>query len=272
MTLGRNFPDDFERKTCKSGRSPYSGEDRGRGPVSHVGTRPPSGGEALCYNFPSLLRREIVEVVKSMMVSFGRKLSLMAAVAALSVLVVTPGCTGFFVNQPDSVTIIPNAPSLTPGDTQSFMAQAAYSNNSSVKDVTKSATWTTSDTCVVAIINSGANSGNATDVGTGGSATVTASYSGVTGTATASVPTGLTINPCPEQVVGNFLQVVYNVGSQPVTFVANGSSGGVSWISDNPSAVSINASTGQATFPAAGPANITATAGTETATMHIVVQ
>lgn len=203
------------------------------------------------------------------MLSSEEKLRSIALFAALLLLGSMVGCTGFFVNAPTSVTISPSAPSLTSGQQQSFTAQAAFSDNTT-KNVKSSATWTTSDPCVVAIITSGANAGNATDVGSGGSATITASYNGVSGTATATVTTGLTINPCPEQVVGTFPEVVYKVGSS-ATFTANGATGTPGWTSSNSSVVNIT-SAGSATFPTAGTATITATAGTTQGTLFITVQ
>ncbi len=206
------------------------------------------------------------------MPSIERKLSLIALLASLIVLVAAPACKGFFVNAPTSVTVTPSNPTLLPGQTQSFAAQAAFSDNTT-KNVTASATWSTSDPCIMAIITSGVNAGNATDVGTGGSATITASYNGVSGTATPTTPTGLTINPCPEKVVGNFPQVFYSVGTLNVTFTAVGASGGVTWVSDTPGVVNFaSAGNGAVTFPGAGTAKITATAGTETASLFITVQ
>jgi len=213
------------------------------------------------------------------MLNSGRKLSLIAALVALSLLVVAPGCTGFFVNQPNTVTVTPNAPSLTSGQTQAFSAQATYSDNST-KNVTASATWTTSDPCIVAILASGTGAGNATDIGTGGSATITASFNGVSGTATAAAPTGLTISPCqPQKAVttgaGTFPQVVFNVGQTGVVFTAasSGTSAAATWTSSNPSIVNFaSASSGAAIFPGAGTATITATANPLTGTLFITVQ
>ncbi|MBZ5614202.1 MAG: Ig-like domain-containing protein [Acidobacteriia bacterium] len=201
----------------------------------------------------------------------GRKLVLTLAFGILVAVALGVGCRGFFVNQPTSVTITPASPTFTSGQQQAFTALAAFSDNTS-KDVTAKATWTTSNSCIVAIIASGANAGHATDVGSGGSATITASYNGVSGTATASVDTGLTITPCPMQVVGNYPEVVFNVG-QSATFTASGASGTVTWTSNNTSAVNFaSSSSGTATFPSAGTATITATASTNTGTLFITVQ
>lgn len=191
------------------------------------------------------------------------------AVAVLVALALAASCRGFFVNQPTSVTVTPSSPTFTSGQQQSFTAQAAFSGSSS--NVTSSATWSTSNSCIVAIITSGTNAGNAVDVGSGGSATITASYNGIIGTATATVPTGLTVTPCPEQVVGNYPAVVFHAGSNQ-TFSASGASGSVTWSSSNSGIVSIAASTGAATFPVAGQATITANDGTDQGTLLITVQ
>ena len=193
----------------------------------------------------------------------------LGAVAVLATLGLAISCKGFFVNQPTSLTVTPSSPSLTSGQQQSFIAQATFSD--STKIVTSSATWSTSNSCIVAIIGSGTNAGNATDVGTGASATITASYNGAVGTATASAPTGLTITPCPTQIVGNFPAVVFHAGSNQ-TFTASGSSGSVTWTSSNSGVANISASSGSATFPAAGQATITANDGTNQGTLLVTVQ
>ena len=201
-----------------------------------------------------------------------KKQSLLAVPAVASLLLLLNGCKGFFVNQPSSVTITPSSPTLSSGQQQSFIAQAAFSNNQT-KIVTASATWSTSNPCIIAMITSGTNAGNATDVGSGGSANITASYAGVIGTATASVPTGLTINPCPEQVVGNFPEVVFHVGQSGIVFTASGATGTVTWTSSDMSVVNFaSTGSGAATFVSAGTATITATAPTDTGTLFITVQ
>ena len=207
------------------------------------------------------------------MLSSERKVSLIAALAALAVLLLTPGCKGFFVNQPTSITVSPNTVSPTAGVPQKFTAVAAYSGNNGSKDVTTSATWTSSNPCAVPVIATGSNAGNATAVGTGGAVTISASLDGVIGTATATVPTGLTITPCTATAVGSAEEVIFHVNSSQ-TFVANSSGSVVSatWTSSNSTIVNINSATGQATFPSAGQAMITATSNPETGTLLITVQ
>src|SRR5215467_16398944 len=114
----------------------------------------------------------------------GRKPLVALVLSAMVLLASGTGCRGFFVNSPESVTVSPNTPDMsTLGDTQPFAAIEAYSDNTT-KTVTSSSQWSSSNPCVVAVIANGANAGSATTVGSGSSVTVTASYAGVTGTAT----------------------------------------------------------------------------------------
>src|SRR5215469_4289179 len=146
--------------------------------------RPSWNTKFLCYNFSlQFFRMAGVKVIRcrvSLVLGF-KKYSRLAVPPVASLLLLLNGCKGFFVNQPSSVTITPNSPTLSSAQQQSFIAQAAFSDNTT-KIVTASATWSTSNPCIIAMITSGTNAGNATDVGSGGSATITASYAGVIGT------------------------------------------------------------------------------------------
>ena len=200
------------------------------------------------------------------------KLRLVGALAALVTLALAMSCRGFFVNQPSSVTVNPNSQSLTSGQTQPFTATAAFSNNTS-KDVTTSATWSTSNPCIVAIIASGTDAGHAVDVGTGGSATITASFNGIVGTATASVSPGLTISPClPQQDVAGSPTIVFHVNQANVVFSATGATGAVTWSADKTNIATINSSTGAATFVSTGTATIMGSDTTNSGTLFITVQ
>lgn len=208
-----------------------------------------------------------------------RKWSVIAVGFAVLLLAFAVGCRGFFVNQPTSVTVTPNAPALSSGQTQNFTAQAAFADNTT-RNVTSKATWSTSNPCIVAIIASGNGAGNATTVGSGGSVTITASYNGVSGTATPTAPTGLAISPCqPQQAVssaaGTFPQVVFKTGQAGIVFTAasNGTNTSATWASSNTSVVTFsNPSSGAATFVGAGSATVTATGSSETGSLAIVVQ
>ena len=210
------------------------------------------------------------------MQSSRRKLQLACGLGAVLLLLPASGCKGFFVNAPTSVTVS-GPSSVNTGDKPAFTALAAFSDGTT-KDVTQSATWSSSNPCIIAIITTstaGANAGHANVVGTGGSVTISASYNGTTGTLTPTAPTGLTITPCPEQVLsGNtFPEVVFNRSQGSVTFSVSGATSGVTWSSNNTSVLSFaSASSGIATLGGAGQATITATSNPNTGTLTVEVQ
>ena len=79
-----------------------------------------------------------------------------------------------------SVTVSPSTVNLTSGGSQQLTATANLSNNGT-QDVTSSATWSSSNTGVATV-----SGGLVTAISTG-SATITATYGGQTGTASVSV-------------------------------------------------------------------------------------
>src|SRR5215469_3342668 len=117
---------------------------------------------------------------------------------ALAIIAVALSCTGFFVNQPNSVTVT-TAPSgggsstfsVPQGSTVKLFATAAFDSGN--KDVTNSASWQSSTPCATV------SAGNVKGVGAATNVTITASVGGVSGSATGSVTggTGLTISSNP---------------------------------------------------------------------------
>ena len=80
-----------------------------------------------------------------------RKLRLLATFAALSMLALAAGCRGFFVNPTlTSVAVTPTSASLIEGQTQQLALTGTY-NDGSTKDLTGSATWTTSASGVATV-------------------------------------------------------------------------------------------------------------------------
>jgi len=188
-----------------------------------------------------------------------RKLQILLAFTTLFTLALVVGCKGFFVNQPTALTISPSSPPLTQGQTQQFSALATLDNNNT-SDVTTNSLWTSTAPCTVTIGTSSLKNstpGFATAIGTGTSVTITAIYNGVSATTTPVPPTGLTISPCGINSNGNF-----KVGATGQVFTASLSGSpaqGVTWVSNDSNIVSINSSTGAATFPTVGSTFITAT-------------
>jgi hypothetical protein len=116
----------------------------------------------------------------------GRKLALTLAFTALIALALGVSCTGFFPpNTLTALSIQPPSPQIQVGtaNAQTLQAWGTYQDNSRAQ-ITKGVSWTTSDDTVLLI---DPNSGLATGVGTGGTATVTAAAQGLSTTATATV-------------------------------------------------------------------------------------
>jgi uncharacterized protein YjdB len=152
-----------------------------------------------------------------------------------------------------AIAISPNAPSVQLGATQQFTATGTYSDGSTA-NITSSVSWSSS-AAAVATINA---AGLATAVTTG-STTITATLTGISGTATLTVPkvlTGISVAPNSANLaIGATLQLTaigtYNDGSTAnVTSLAT-------WMSSTPTVATINAA-GLATGVAAGSSTISA--------------
>jgi uncharacterized protein YjdB len=85
-----------------------------------------------------------------------------------------------------SIAVTPANPSLAAGKTLQFTATGSFSDNST-QDLTSSATWSSSNTAVAAILSGGSQPGLATAVGSG-TATIQASVSGISGSTKLTVP------------------------------------------------------------------------------------
>jgi uncharacterized protein YjdB len=150
-----------------------------------------------------------------------------------------------------SIAVTPTIATIAAKATQQFAATGTYSDGSTA-NITSTVSWTTSSAAVATVSASGLATGVAA-----GSATVTASLSGVAGTATLTVTpilTSISVSPTtPSIAVGATQQFAatgtYSDGStQPVT---------ATWTAANPAIATINAS-GLATAVASGATKITA--------------
>lgn len=164
---------------------------------------------------------------------------------------------------PVSLAIVPSAPTLPLGLSQTFFAIAQLHNGTS-QDVTSLSQWTSSNTSIATIDKSG----NLKTLAQG-STTITARYGALSANTTVTVtPPGVIAvninpaNPNPIQT-GDTLQFtatgIMSDGSTPPDIT-----GKVAWTSSNTGAVSINsggATAGLATGNAVGVALITATYG-----------
>ena len=92
----------------------------------------------------------------------------------------------------EMIMISPDSPTVSTGQTESFMAMGMYSDESTV-DLTSQVTWVSSDTSVATISNSPGTQGLATAVNDGTS-TISASLDGITGSTVLTVATA-ELNP-----------------------------------------------------------------------------
>ena len=103
-----------------------------------------------------------------------QKLRLLGAFAALATLAFLVSCTGFFVNQPNSVAVTTASGASTFSVPPSVQLKAVATYSDHTKDVTSSASWTSSSACVT--VNS---TGLVTGLGAASNVTITALVSGV---------------------------------------------------------------------------------------------
>ena len=200
-----------------------------------------------------------------------RSLRLSAFLFSVSVGLAVTGCggkistgpngsgTGATTGSPKSVTSIALSPataSVKVGATQAFKATATYSDNSTA-DITSTATWTTSSAATATVASTGVATGVAA-----GTATITASLSGVSGTATltvvspAATVTSIAVTPAAPSINAGSTQQFTATATYSDNSTANVTAT-ATWTSSNSAAATVN-SAGLATGVAAGSATITA--------------
>jgi len=169
-----------------------------------------------------------------------------------------------------SIQVTPSTPSIASGLSQQFTATGNYSDNSS-KNLTNSATWSSSNTGIATVSSVGAATGKAP-----GSASITATVSGVSGSATLTVTApalvSLAVSPASASVA---------LGST-VQFTATGTftdgstqnlTTSVQWSSTNPAVAGINANgtPGLAVGMVLGTSSISAASGSISASSTLSV-
>ena len=156
-----------------------------------------------------------------------------------------------------SVAVTPATVTFAIGAAQQFIATATYSD-STTANVTTSATWTSSNPTIAKITPGGVASALAT-----GSATITATLSGVSGSASLTVPppattlTSITVSPATASIVAkatqHFIATAFYSDHTTADVTAT-----ATWTSSNPAVATVDAA-GLATGVAAGAATVTAT-------------
>jgi Bacterial Ig-like domain (group 2) len=124
------------------------------------------------------------------MPSLKRNLRILATIAALSLLSLAAGCRGFFVNPTlTAMTVAPTSASIIQGGTQQINATGNY-NDGSTKDLTGSATWTTSASAVATVSKGGLVTAASSISNPPGTAIITATSGTITASSTITVNTG----------------------------------------------------------------------------------
>ncbi len=120
----------------------------------------------------------------------GTWICVILAAASVLVVIFLPGCRGEHTSSPPpaslvSITILPGNSSIAPGTTVQLRATGKLSNGIT-QNITASAIWNSSDAGVATISNAAGSQGLAAAATSIGTTTITAVFSGVTGTATLS--------------------------------------------------------------------------------------
>ncbi len=190
-------------------------------------------------------------------------------------------CSGFFINPTvSSIFISPAAATVAVGGTVQLTATATYSDGTQSTITSSSLGWSSSSTDATISSPGGLVTGVAS-----GTATITATYQGVSGTATVTVSPQNVTSLCITTTEGSascsqITATISGVGGPALPFFAyaNGSplndvTTAVSWSSSNTNVATITTGigtgSGEATSVSAGTTNITATI-TNTTTNQLV--
>jgi trimeric autotransporter adhesin len=176
------------------------------------------------------------------MLSSKKKLQLVAAFATLLLFAGVVGCNGFFVDPVlTSIAVGPTA-NINQGNTVQESAIGTY-NDGSTKTLSSGTQWSSSDTTIASVSNSGLVTGTSP-----GSATITAAFQATSGTASITVSIG---NVTALKITPPSGTVAVNGTSAP--FFANATVAGDStpvdvsptatWTTSDPTNITINVPT-----------------------------
>lgn len=180
----------------------------------------------------------------------------MLPLLALALLVVLGGvsCKGFFVDPTlSSITVAPQSASVAIGGTLQFTATGA--NNDGTNASLHNLVWSSSDSTIATVTSGGQAKGVAS-----GTATITATDQGVTGSSTLTV--GSTTNTLTISPANTTVSISGSGGSQQFQATLNGQNvtASTNWSSSNTSVAFFSSgSAGVATLQSAGTTTITAT-------------
>jgi len=172
------------------------------------------------------------------------------------------GCTGFFVNPTlSTLTVGPSTPTIVQGSTLQMTATGTF-NDGSIKTLTNSAFWSTSDSTIASVGTTGLVTGVAP-----GTATITAESGTTVGSTTVTIQLG-NITSIAVMPQSNSIKVGGTVQLKAVATTSNGTTDDITnsatWASSNTNAGTINSSglfTAVTTLTSPQTTIITATSG-----------
>jgi hypothetical protein len=178
------------------------------------------------------------------------------------VLIPGVGCTGFFVNPTlSTLTVGPQTPSIQQGSTLQMTATGTY-NDGSIKTLTNSAFWSTSDSTIASVGTTGLVTGVAP-----GTATITAESGTTVGSTSITIQLG-NITSIAVTPTNNSIKVGSTIQLKAIATTSNGTTDDITssatWASSNTNAGTIDSSgffTAVTTLTSPQTTIITATSG-----------
>ena len=191
-----------------------------------------------------------------------REFQLLSGLILFLALISGIGCTGFFVNPTlSTLTVGPSTPTIVQGSTLQMTATGTF-NDGSIKTLTNSAFWSTSDSTIASVGTTGLVTGVAP-----GTATITAESGTTVGSTTVTIQLG-NITSIAVMPQSNSIKVGGTVQLKAVATTSNGTTDDITnsatWASSNTNAGTINSSglfTAVTTLTSPQTTIITATSG-----------
>ena len=196
------------------------------------------------------------------------------AFSVFPLLALTGCCGEVFRGSNDvvGVSIAPTNSSIQPGTTQNFTATGTFAVNGGTGDITTQTTWTSSDTTIVTIDNTGLAKGiKFGTVTIAGSCQCYTSKTNLTVSSNAVSLTSIAVTPANATVKAGLTQQFTATGTYSNGTTNNITSSAV-WSSSDSTVATISSSGGLATGVAAGSATITATSGSVSGQTTLTVQ
>jgi Bacterial Ig-like domain (group 2) len=182
--------------------------------------------------------------------SLNKQLQRLSPLAILLALALAIGCRGFFVNPKlTSITVTPSTVTISKGQTNQMTATGNY-NDGSTKNLTGSATWTSSDTACATVSSAGVVTASAS-ITTTCTTTITATSGSFTATATVTVTPGtlvsITLSATPTTAPAGSTVVFKALGTYSGSSTQQDITTQVTWTVSNTTVLTLNQGSGSGT-------------------------